>query len=63
MLHPQPQRALAQQWRQTASERHGIHVDPKEVSPPAGGISSAYSMLALGGASRYDISVCHTASP
>ena len=33
------------------------------VLPPRGGTSSAYSMLALGGSSRYDMSVCHTASP
>ena len=33
------------------------------VLPPDGGTSSAYSMLALGGSGRYDMSVCHTASP
>ena len=35
----------------------------KPVLPPVGGTSIAYSMLALGGSSRYDMSVCHTASP
>ena len=34
-----------------------------DVLPPTGGISIAYSMLALGGSSRYDMSVCHTSSP
>ncbi len=35
----------------------------KPVLPPVGGTSIAYSMLALGGSSRYDMSVCQTASP
>ena len=34
-----------------------------QVSPPVAGTSRAYSSDARGGFSRYDMSVCQTASP
>jgi Txe/YoeB family toxin of toxin-antitoxin system len=53
----------------TNSSSHRVTVYPKSLcsqttrSLSTGGISGAESMLALGGAGRYDMFICQTASP
>ena len=49
MFHPQAQRPVAQAGRQRLERR--VHVAERGVAA-GGGISSANSMLALGGAGR-----------